>query len=243
VVWERATGRPIYNAIVWQDRRTAEFCDRLRAEGREAEFVATTGLLLDPYFSGSKIAWLLDEIPGARARAERGELAFGTVDSFLLWRLTGGKARATDATNASRTLMYDIRTGRWDESLLSLMRVPAAMLPEVKDCAAEFGLTEAFVLGAEVPVRGIAGDQQAATIGQACFEPGMLKSTYGTGCFALLNTGADLVASKHRLLTTIAYQLSGQRPVFSSLAAALRSGLQWKFRVFTLIVSMWRSGV
>jgi glycerol kinase len=211
VVWERATGRPIHNAIVWQDRRTAELCARLRTDGHEAEVARKTGLLLDPYFSASKIAWLLDEIPGARARAERGELAFGTVDTFLLWRLTGGKAHATDATNASRTLMYDIRLGRWDESLLSLMRVPAAVLPEVKDCAAEFGLTDSSILGAAVPVRGIAGDQQAATIGQACFEPGMMKATYGTGCFALLNTGADLVASKHRLLTTIAYQLGGQR--------------------------------
>ena len=211
VVWERATGRPIHNAIVWQDRRTADVCARLRADGHEAEVAARTGLLLDPYFSASKVAWLLDEVPGARARAERGELAFGTVDSFLLWRLTGGKAHATDATNASRTLMYDIRSGRWDESLLSLLRVPAAVLPEVKDCAAEFGLTDPSILGAAVPVRGVAGDQQAATIGQACFEPGMLKSTYGTGCFALLNTGADLVASKQRLLTTIAYQFGGER--------------------------------
>ena len=170
-----------------------------------------TGLLLDPYCSASKVAWLLDEIPGARARAERGELAFGTVDSFLLWRLTEGRAHATDATNASRTLMCDIRSGRWDESLLSLLRVPVTMLPEVKDCAAEFGLTDRSVLGEAVPVRGVAGDQQAATVGQACFGAGMLKSTYGTGCFALLNTGADLVASKHRLLTTIAYQLGGKR--------------------------------
>ncbi len=211
VIWERATGRPIHNAIVWQDRRTAELCARLRADGCEAEVAAKTGLILDPYFSGTKIAWLIDAIPGARARAERGELAFGTVDSFLLWRLTGGKTHATDATNASRTLMFDIRSGRWDESLLSLLRAPAAMLPEVKDCAAEFGLTDPSALGAAVPVRGVAGDQQAATIGQACFEPGMLKSTYGTGCFALLNTGADLVASKHRLLSTIAYQLGGKR--------------------------------
>ena len=211
VLWERATGKPIHNAIVWQDRRTAELCARLRADGCEPEVAARTGLLIDPYFSGSKIAWLLDEIPGARARAERGELAFGTVDSFLLWRLTGGRAHATDATNASRTLLFDIRSGRWDESLLSLLRVPAAVLPEVKDCAAEFGLTDPSIFGAALPVRGVAGDQQAATIGQACFEPGMLKSTYGTGCFALLNTGADIVASRHRLLATIAYQLGGKR--------------------------------
>ena len=208
---ERATGKPIHNAIVWQDRRTADLCARLRADGCEAEVAARTGLLLNPYFSASKVALLLDEIPGARARAERGELAFGTVDSFLLWRLTEGRAHATDATNASRTLMCDIRSGRWDESLLSLLRVPVTMLPEVKDCAAEFGLTDRSVLGEAVPVRGVAGDQQAATVGQACFGAGMLKSTYGTGCFALLNTGADLVASKHRLLTTIAYQLGGKR--------------------------------
>ncbi len=211
VIWERATGKPIHKAIVWQDRRTADVCTRLRGEGHEVMVAARTGLLLDPYFSGSKAAWLLDAIPGARARAERGELAFGTVDSFLLWRLTGGKAHATDATNASRTLMYDIRAGRWDDDLLALLRVPAAMLPEVKDCAAEFGPTDPSIFGAAVPVRGIAGDQQAATLGQACFEPGMIKSTYGTGCFALLNTGPDAVASKHRLLTTIAYQLGGQR--------------------------------
>jgi len=211
VVWERATGKPIHKAIVWQDRRTAELCARLRADGCESEVAAKTGLLLDPYFSATKVAWLLDEVPGARPRAERGELAFGTVDSFLLWRLTGGKAHVTDATNASRTLLYDIQSGRWDEDLLSLLRVPAAVLPEVKDCAAEFGLTEPSILGAAIPVRGVAGDQQAATIGQACFEPGMLKSTYGTGCFALLNTGADVVASRHRLLTTIAYQLGGKR--------------------------------
>jgi len=211
VIWERATGKPIHNAIVWQDRRTADLCARFRAEGHEAMVSAKTGLLLDPYFSGSKVAWLLDDIPGARAKANRGELAFGTVDSFLIWRLTGGETHATDATNASRTLMYDIRSGQWGESLLSLMQVPFAILPQVKDSAAEFGLTDPSLFGAAVPVRGVAGDQQAAMIGQACFEPGMLKSTYGTGCFALLNTGADPVASKNRLLATVAYQLAGKR--------------------------------
>ena len=211
VIWERATGKPIHNAIVWQDRRTAEHCARLRAEGHEAMVCAKTGLLLDPYFSGSKVAWLLDGIPGARVKAERGELAFGTVDSFLMWRLTGGRIHATDATNASRTLLYDIHRGEWDQSLLSLLRIPSAMLPEIRDCAAEFGVTDPSLLGGAVPVRGLAGDQQAAMIGQACFEPGMLKATYGTGCFALLNTGADPVASKNRLLATVAYQFAGKR--------------------------------
>jgi len=211
LVWDRATGKPIAKAIVWQDRRTAETCARLREEGREPLVTEKTGLLLDPYFSGTKIAWLIDNVPGARARAERGELAFGTVDTFLIWRLTGGKAHVTDATNASRTLIFDIREGRWDDELCSLFRVPMAMLPEVRDCASEFGTADPAIFGAAVAIRGVAGDQQAATVGQACFQPGMLKSTYGTGCFALLNTGANAVASKHRLLTTIAYQLLGER--------------------------------
>ncbi len=211
IVWDRTTGKPIHPAIVWQDRRTADVCSQLRNEGVEPMVAARTGLLLDPYFSGTKIAWLLDHVPGARARAERGELAFGTVDAYLIWRLTGGRAHVTDATNASRTLLFDIHAGRWDDELLSLFRVPAAILPEVRDCASEFGTSDPAILGAAVPVRGVAGDQQAATVGQACFEPGMLKSTYGTGCFALLNTGPKAVASKHRLLTTIAYQLGGER--------------------------------
>ena len=198
VVWERATGKPIHNAIVWQDRRTAETCMALKAGGHEAMVTAKTGLLLDPYFSGTKIAWILDAVPGARQRAELGELAFGTIDSFLHWRLTCGKVHATDATNASRTLLLNIHTGAWDDDLLALLRVPRVMLPEVRDCAAEFGVTDASLLGAAVPVRGIAGDQHAAAIGQACFQPGMMKSTYGTGCFALLNTGSDAVASKNR---------------------------------------------
>lgn len=211
VLWDRASGRAVHRAIVWQDRRTAGACARLRDAGHEALITARTGLLADPYFSATKLAWLLDNLPGARAQAERGELAFGTVDSFLLWRLTGGRVHATDATNAARTLLFDITRGCWDEELLRLFDIPAAILPEVRDCAAEFGMTDAGVLGAPVPVRGIAGDQQAATLGQACFAPGMLKSTYGTGCFALLNTGDTPVFSRHRLLTTIAWQLGGVR--------------------------------
>jgi glycerol kinase len=211
LLWDRATGRCLHRAIVWQDRRTAEHCARLRAEGLEALITERTGLLADPYFSGTKLAWLLDRVPGAREAAERGELAFGTVDCFVLWRLTGGRVHATDATNAARTMLFDIRRGEWDEDLLRLLRIPRAILPSVHDCASSFGVTDAGILGAPVPVRGMAGDQQAATIGQACFSPGMVKSTYGTGCFALLNTGADPVASRSRLLTTIAYQLAGRR--------------------------------
>jgi glycerol kinase len=211
LVWDRMTGRAIHRAIVWQDRRTAAACAELVAAGHEALVAGRTGLRIDPYFSATKIAWLLDNVPGARRRAEAGELAFGTVDSFLLWRLTGGAAHATDATNASRSMLFDINRGVWDEELLTLFDIPAALLPQVKDCAARFGETVPELLGASIPVRGIAGDQQAATIGQACFSPGMVKSTYGTGCFALLNTGQTPVASKHRLLSTIAYQLDGQR--------------------------------
>ena len=207
IVWDRRTGRPLHNAIVWQDRRTAETCAALRAAGHEPLVTQRTGLLLDPYFSATKIAWILDHVDGAREAAAAGHLAFGTVDSWLLWRLTG--VHATDATNASRTALLDIHTGQWDPELLDLFRVPAAMLPEVRDCAGMFGVTD--ILGTPVPILGIAGDQQAASIGQACFEPGMVKSTYGTGCFLLLNTGATPVASGQRLLTTIASQFKGQR--------------------------------
>jgi len=210
VIWDRKTGKPIHKAIVWQDRRTAEMCARLKAEGHEPLVTRKTGLLLDPYFSGTKIAWLLDHVRHARARAERGELAFGTIDSFLIWRLTGGRVHATDATNASRTLLYNIHTDKWDEDLLRLLNIPASLLPDVKDCAADFGVTDAKLFGAEIPICGVAGDQQAAAIGQACFAPGMVKSTYGTGCFVLLNTGATAVASRNRLLTTIAYRLDGK---------------------------------
>jgi len=210
LIWERATGKPIHNAIVWQDRRTTPLCNALKKAGKEKVFTRKTGLLLDPYFSGTKVRWLLDKVKGARKRAMAGELAFGTVDSFLIWRLTGGKVHATDATNASRTLMFNIAKNKWDEELLDLLGVPKELLPEVKDCADDFGVTDAGLFGAAIPILGVAGDQHAATIGQACFEPGMLKSTYGTGCFALLNTGDELVKSKHRLLSTIAYRLDGK---------------------------------
>lgn len=210
LIWDRQTGKPIHNAIVWQDRRTAAYCAKLKAGGHEKAITKKTGLLLDPYFSGTKVRWLLDNVKGARKRAEKGELAFGTVDSFLIWRLTGGKKHVTDATNAGRTLLFDIGRNGWDKGLLELFDIPAALLPEVEDCAADFGVTEAELFGAAIPILGVAGDQHAATIGQACFEPGMLKSTYGTGCFALLNTGKDMVASKNRLLTTIAYRLDGE---------------------------------
>ncbi|MGV6804649.1 MAG: glycerol kinase GlpK [Ruegeria sp.] len=209
VVWDKTTGKAIHNAIVWQDRRTAEICRRFRDAGCEDDVTAQTGLLLDPYFSGTKVKWILDTVPGARDRAEAGELLFGTIDSFLIWRLTEGQVHATDATNAARTLLFDIHKGNWSPEICDLLDVPLSMLPEVRDCAADFGQTSLF--GGAIPILGVAGDQQAATIGQACFQPGMMKSTYGTGCFALLNTGTQPVESKNRLLTTIAYQLDGQR--------------------------------
>jgi len=211
VVWDRETGEVVHNAIVWQDRRTAPVCEALRKAGYAAMISQTTGLLLDPYFSGTKLKWILDTIPGSRARAARGELLFGTIDSFLIWRLTDGKVHATDATNAARTLLFDIHTGQWSAEICELLDIPMAMLPKVQDCAADFGTTEFSVLGGEIAILGVAGDQQAATIGQACFQPGMMKSTYGTGCFALLNTGTQPVVSQNRMLTTIAYQLNGQR--------------------------------
>ncbi len=210
LLWDRATGQPLHRAVVWQDRRTANICNDLRQNGHEPMITARTGLLLDPYFSGTKLKWLLDTLPGARDRARRGELAFGTVDSYLIWNLTGGRAHVTDATNAARTLIYNIVKGEWDAEICDLLDIPMALLPEVKDCSADFGRTRADLFGHEIPIFGVAGDQQAATVGQACFDPGMMKSTYGTGCFALLNTGSDLVPSKSRLLTTIAYQLNGK---------------------------------
>ena len=210
VMWDRATGDPVHKAIVWQDRRGAALCDRLREEGHEPLVQARTGLLLDPYFSASKVAWLLDNVEGLRARAERGEIAFGTIDCFLLWRLTDGQVHATDATNASRTMLFDIHRQVWDPELLSLFGVPESILPEVRDNDADFGSTPAALFGTPLPIAGMAGDQQAATVGQACFEAGMTKSTYGTGCFALMNTGPEAVASKNRLLTTIAYRLKGE---------------------------------
>ena len=211
VVWDRRTGRAIHNAIVWQDRRTAGVCERLEKEGHGDLIATRTGLLIDPYFSATKIAWLLDTVDGARAAAQAGHLAFGTVDSFLLWRLTDGAVHATDATNASRTLLFDIHRGEWDAELLALFDIPRAMLPEVRDTAGPFGTTTPSPFGAPIGILGIAGDQQAALIGQACFRPGMVKSTYGTGCFALLNTGREAVTSRHRLVTTVAYQFAGRR--------------------------------
>ena len=226
LVWDRNTGAPIHKAIVWQDRRTSAFCDRLRAEGHEAEITQKTGLLLDPYFSATKLHWLLTHVEGAVERAARGELLFGTMDSYLIWKLTEGRAHVTDATNAARTMLYDIRQGCWDAQICALMQVPPAMLPDVRDCASEFGTTTLF--GADIPILGVAGDQQAATIGQACFEPGMLKSTYGTGCFALLNTGDTLVTSKNRMLGTIAYQLGG-KPTYALEGSIFIAGavVQW----------------
>ncbi len=211
VVWDRGTGKPVHNAIVWQDRRTSDMCAELKRAGHEKTFSHKTGLLLDPYFAGTKIAWILQHVPGARAAAEKGALAAGTIESFLLWRLTGGKVHASDATNASRTLLLDIRKGAWDAELGKILGVPLSMLPKVVDNAAEFGIATADILGEPVPVLGMAGDQQAATVGQACIKPGMVKATYGTGCFALLNTGTIALQSSHRLLTTIAYQLKGRR--------------------------------
>ena len=210
VLWDRATGKPLHNAIVWQDRRTADLCARLKADGHEAMVQEKTGLLLDPYFSGTKLAWLLDHVEGARARAEAGELAFGTIDSWLIWKLTGGAVHATDATNAARTLLYNIREGHWDAAICALLNIPESLLPDVRDCAADYGTTDPALLGGAIPIMGVAGDQQAATIGQACFQPGMMKSTYGTGCFALLNTGDTLVRSANRMLGTIAYQIDGK---------------------------------
>lgn len=208
LIWDRATGKPIHRAIVWQDRRTADICDQLRADGMGEMVTARTGLLLDPYFSGTKVKWLLDNIPGAREAAKAGKLAFGTVDSWLIWNLTGGRVHATDATNAARTMLYDISRNEWDAEICAALDIPMSLLPEVRDSADDFGVTEVF--GGRIPILGVAGDQQAATVGQACFAPGMMKSTYGTGCFALLNTGRTRVASQNRMLTTIAYRIGGQ---------------------------------
>ena len=234
LIWERVTGKLIANAIVWQDRRTAELCETLKAEGAEPQVTAATGLVIDPYFSATKIAWLLDHVPGARAAAERGELAFGTVDAFLLWRLTNGAVHATDATNASRTMLYDIRAGAWDEAMLRLFRVPRTLLPEVKDTASTFGTSAPEHLGGAVSILSMIGDQQSALIGQACVEPGMVKATYGTGAFLLLNIGEKPAPSRHRLLTTVAYQWRGKRTyalegsIFSAGATVqwLRDGLK-----------------
>ena len=228
LVWDRKTGEPVHNAIVWQDRRTAQTCAALREAGHADRVREKTGLVLDPYFSATKIAWILDHADGARARAEAGELVFGTVDTWLIWRLTGGAVHATDATNASRTSLFNIRTNAWDEALLSLFGVPAAMLPEVRDSAGDFGVSEAAVLGRALPIRGVAGDQQSAAIGQACLVPGEMKSTYGTGAFLLINTGSDPVLSQNQLLTTIAWRIGGET-VYALEGSILSAGatVQW----------------
>ena len=228
ILWNRHTSKPVYPAIVWQDRRTAEFCDVLKHQGHEDMIHARTGLLLDAYFSASKINWILNNVAGARDSADAGDLAFGTVDSWLIWNLTGGRMHATDATNASRTSLYNISTGAWDETLLSLFDIPASILPEVKECADDFGVTEESLLGSEIPIAGVAGDQQAAAFGQACFQAGMMKSTYGTGCFALVNTGSHQVQSTNRLLSTIAYRLNGET-VYALEGSIFMAGaiMQW----------------
>ncbi len=228
VIWDKTSGKPIYNAIVWQDRRTSDYCFALKAKGHEEHVTEKTGLLLDPYFSATKINWILDNVEGARAKADAGDLLCGTIDCFLIWRLTGGKVHATDATNASRTMLYNIHTGQWDDDLLDLFNIPKNMLPEVKDCSGDFGETRAEIFGKSIPIRGVAGDQQAASVGQACFDVGMMKSTYGTGCFALLNTGEQAVQSKNRLLTTIAYQLDG-KPTYALEGSIFIAGavVQW----------------
>jgi glycerol kinase len=228
LIWDRQTGKPIHNAIVWQDRRTADDCARLKAAGHEAGVSEKTGLLLDPYFSATKVNWLLENVEGARKASAAGRLAFGTIDTFLLYRLTGGKTLATDATNASRTMLYNIHDGAWDRELLDLFDIPCELLGDVRDSAADFGTTDPSILGAAIPILGVAGDQQAATVGQACFEPGMMKSTYGTGCFALLNTGDVAVSSQNRLLTTIAYQLDG-KPTYALEGSIFIAGaaVQW----------------
>jgi len=228
LVWDKTTGAPIHHAIVWQDRRTAPFCEDLRKEGFEPTITQKTGLLADPYFSGTKVSYILDKVEGARARAQAGELLFGTVDCYLIWKLTGGQRHVTDATNAARTMLYDIRKGRWSTTICARLGIPEAMLPQVLDCAADFGTTQADLFGKALPILGVAGDQQAATIGQTCFDPGMLKSTYGTGCFALLNTGDTLVESKKRLLGTIAYQFDG-KPTYALEGSIFIAGavVQW----------------
>ena len=228
VVWDKNTGEPLHNAIVWQDRRTADYCAEMRDAGHEETITAKTGLLFDPYFSSTKLKWILDQNPGSRERAARGELLFGTVDSYIIWRLTSGAVHATDATNACRTMLYDIEKGAWSSTICELLEIPMAMLPEVKNSADDFGATDADLFGRAIPILGVAGDQQAATVGQACFEPGMMKSTYGTGCFALLNTGDTPIRSKNRLLTTVAYQLDG-KPTYALEGSIFIAGavVQW----------------
>lgn len=243
VIWDRETGEPIHPAIVWQDRRTAAYCADLKAEGAEEALRARTGLLLDPYFSATKIRWLLDHVDGARTMAEHGRLAFGTIDSYLIWRLTGGRSHRTDATNASRTLLFNIERCEWDSDLCALFDIPMALLPEVRDCAAEYGETIGDLFGAPIPILGVAGDQQAASMGQACFAPGTAKSTYGTGCFILLNTGSERIASQNRLLTTIASRLSGNT-VYALEGSIFVAGaaVQWLRDGLTLIENAAQTG-
>lgn len=228
VVWDKSTGKAIYNAIVWQDRRTADYCQELKQSGAESTIREKTGLLADPYFSGTEVRWILNHVEGARAKAEQGQLCMGTVDTWLIWHLTGGKVHATDATNASRTMLFNIHTQQWDKDLLKLLDIPESLLPEVKDSADDYGTTEASVVGAAIPISGVAGDQHAAVVGQACFKAGMMKSTYGTGCFALLNTGEQAVLSNNKLLTTLAYRLNG-KPTYALEGSIFVAGaaVQW----------------
>ncbi len=228
LLWDASSGELVHRAIVWQDRRTAEFCKDLREAGHEPSVTERTGLLIDPYFSGTKLRWLLDNVEGARERAERGELRFGTVDTFLLWRLTGGKVHRTDATNASRTLLFNIHSQDWDEEMLALLDIPRSVLPEIMDCAADFGTTDPYLLDGPIPVAAMAGDQQAALVGQVCFKPGMVKSTYGTGCFMIMNTGDAPVSSSNRLLTTVGYRLNG-KPTYALEGSIFVAGaaIQW----------------
>ncbi len=228
VIWDRSTGKVIHNALTWQDRRTSRVCSELKAQNLEPVIQAKTGLLLDPYFSATKVSWILDHVEGARQKAEKRELAFGTIDSFLLWRLTGGQYHRTDATNASRTSLYNIHSGAWDKELLDIFRVPQTLLPEVLDCDAQFGETSQELFGRRIPITGIAGDQQAAGIGQCCFDKGDIKSTYGTGCFVLMNSGDTALQSQNRMLTTVAYQLDG-KPTYAMEGSIFMAGaaLQW----------------
>ncbi len=243
IIWDKDTGKPIHKAIVWQDRRTTDFCNQLREDGHDPMITAKTGLLLDSYFSGTKIKWLLDNVAGAREKAANGKLRFGTVDSFLLWHLTGGKVHSTDATNASRTMLYNIHENCWDKQILELLDIPASLLPEVKDCSADFGLTDPVLFGAAIPICGIAGDQQAALVGQACFQPGMIKSTYGTGCFVVLNTGDQAVQSQNRLLTTIGYRLDGKNTyALEGSIFVAGAAVQWMRDAMGLIESASETG-
>ncbi len=245
LIWDRATGRPIYNAIVWQCRRTAPHCEQLKAAGHGERIKARTGLVIDAYFSGTKAAWILDNVPGARARAERGELAFGTVDTWLIWNLTGGRVHATDVSNASRTMLYNINNGDWDEELLSILRVPRALLPEVKPSSALYGESIPELLGAAIPISGVAGDQQAATFGQACYAPGTVKNTYGTGCFMLMNVGHHAVASPGGLLTTVGWRLGAEHPTVYALEGSVfiaGAAVQWLRDELNLIQSAAETG-